>query len=177
MSKSDAPPRFGLVLLETTDGEQYLPIFVGTSEASMLALGLENVEMPRPMTYQFAFGLVAACGGRIDEIRITSLVDTTYLATMIVHTPTGPAEVDSRPSDALNLAVLARAPITVESSMLRDGDELREVPNPKQQNRLGGLLDRTEIVLQIRERQEAARQFFGDLLSKAEENQGSEGPT
>jgi RNA polymerase sigma factor (sigma-70 family) len=165
MSKPDTSPRVGLVL-KTADGERYLPIFIGPPEANMLALGLEIAEMPRPMTYQFTAGLVAACGARIDEVRITSLVGTTYLATVIVQSPAGPAEVDARPSDALNLAVLVQASITVESSMLRNSEELRQVGSTEQRVQLGELLDRTEIVQEIRDRQEQAMQWLGQLLPK-----------
>ena len=174
MSKPDASPRLGLVLLKTPDGVRYLPIFVGTPEATMLALGLENAEMPRPMTYQLTAGLVAACGARIDEVRITSLVGMTYLATVIVQTPTGPAEVDARPSDALNLAVLVQASITVESSMLRSSDELSETGSAEQRDQLGHFLDRTEIVQEIRDRGEQTRQYIDLLLPKSSQSEASE---
>jgi bifunctional DNase/RNase len=174
MSKPDTLPRFGLVLLKTADGGRYLPIFVGTPEANMLALGLENAEMPRPMTYQFTAGLVAASGARIDEVQITSLLGTTYLATVIVQTPAGPAQVDARPSDALNLAVLVEASITVESSMLRSSDELREIGSAEQRDQLSDLLDRTEIVQEIRDRGEQTRQFIEQLLPKGARNEAPE---
>jgi RNA polymerase sigma factor (sigma-70 family) len=166
MSKPDTSPRFGLVLLETADGEGHLPIFVGSPEANLLALGLESAEMPRPMTYQFAARLLDACAAQVIEIRITSLVEQTYLATAILQTPSGPAEVDARPSDALNLAVLVQAPIAVESSMLRKRDALVELGSAEQRDQLGDLLDRTEIVQEIRDRQEQAKQFFDQLCQR-----------
>jgi hypothetical protein len=177
MSKRDTSPRLGLILLKTADGERYLPIFVGTPEANMLALGLENAEMPRPMTYQFTAGLVEACGARIDEVRITSLVGMTYLATVIAQTPIGTAEVDARPSDALNLAVLVQASITVESSMLRSSDELREIGSAEQRDQLGDLLDRTEIVHEIRDRGEQTRQFIDQLVPKGARSEAPETPS
>lgn len=176
MSKPDTSPRVGLVLLKTTDGERYLSIFIGTPEANMLALSLENAEMPRPMTYQFTAGLVVACGGRIYEVRITSLVEMTYLATAIVQTPTGPAEVDARPSDALNLAVLVQAPITVESSLLRSSEELREIGSVEHYQ-LDDLLDRTEIVQEIRDRGNQFGQFMSQLVPKVARSAGPEPPS
>src|SRR6202035_4484330 len=60
-SSPEKTPRVGLVLLETPESDRHLPIFVGLPEAAALAFSLENVEMPRPMTYQFAASLLAAC--------------------------------------------------------------------------------------------------------------------
>jgi len=175
MSKPDTSPRVGLVLLKTEDGERYLPIFIGAPETNMLALGLENAEMPRPMTYQFTAGIIAACGARIDEVRITSLVGITYLATVIVQTPSGPAEVDARPSDALNLAALVQASITVESSMLRSSDELRQIGSVEHYQ-LGDLLDRTEIVQEIRDRGKQMGQFINQLVPKVARRETPEVP-
>jgi bifunctional DNase/RNase len=121
------------------------------------------------MTNQFMDGLVEACSAHVDEIRIARRVETTYLATVLVASPAGVVEVDARPSDALNLAAVVQAPIVVESSMLRHGDELHRVGNAAQGHRFGDLLDRTEIVQQIRERGERSKQFFEQLLPKGEE--------
>jgi len=108
-SSPDTTPRLGLVLLKTPESDRHLPIFVGLQEAAALALSLENVNMPRPMTYQFAASLLEACNGRVTEVRIDKLVEITYFATVVVQTPSGQHETDARPSDALNLAVLTEA--------------------------------------------------------------------
>jgi bifunctional DNase/RNase len=104
----------------------------------------------------------------VDEVRITSLVGVTYLATVIVQTQNGPAEVDARPSDALNLAVLAQASITVESSLLRSSDELRAIGSVER-HQLGDLLDRTEIVQEIRDRGKQMGQFINQLVPNVAE--------
>ena len=141
--------RYGIVLLETADGSQHLPIFIGLSEAVALAFSLENVEMPRPMTYQLAANLLEACGGRVQEVRITELAEYIYLATVAVETPGGVNETDARPSDALNLAVLAGAPITANRSVLRV---------LKDMTWWNDLTSRAEFVSEVRERQEVQRQ-------------------
>jgi bifunctional DNase/RNase len=76
--------------------------------------------MPRPMTYQLAANLLAATQSQVTDVRITELTESTFYAVVVVHTPTGPMEVDARPSDALNLAVVSDAPINVAALLLDD---------------------------------------------------------
>ena len=140
--------RFAIVLLESADTSRHLPIFIGLPEAIALAFSLENVEMPRPMTYQLAANLLEACGGRVKEVRITELAEYIYLATVVVETPGGLRETDARPSDALNMAVLADAPITAHSSALRVLDDMTW---------WNDLTSRAEFVHEVRDRQEVQR--------------------
>ncbi len=144
-------PRVALVLLETPEGDRHLPIFIGIPEATALAFSLENVEMPRPMTYQFAASLLTACEGRVTEVRIDKLVEITYFATVIVETTSGYHEMDARPSDALNLAALANARITTNPRLLHEPGDMTWW------NDLG---DRTEIVEEAQERQTQAMESF-----------------
>lgn len=145
----------GVVLLEASDRPGHLPIFIGLPEAVSLAFSLENVEMPRPMTYQLASSLLDACGGHVTEVRITSLVDFTYVAAVMIETPMGTREADARPSDALNLAVLAGAPITADHSMLRVLDDMAW---------WDGLLGRSEWVREVEARQQELRARYQDRL-------------
>jgi bifunctional DNase/RNase len=140
--------RFGIVLLESADASRHLPIFIGLPEATALAFSLENVEMPRPMTYQLAASLLEACGGRVVEVRISELAEYIFLATVVVETPVGVRETDARPSDALNLAVLAGAPMTANGSMLRVLDDMTW---------WNDLTSRAEFVREVRDRQELQR--------------------
>lgn len=103
-----------MVLEERGGGGRRLPIWIGPVEATALALALESVESPRPFTYQLATGLLDAAGSRLSEVRITRLMDSVFYAAVIVDGPTGVREVDSRPSDAVNLALVADAPIRVD---------------------------------------------------------------
>jgi RNA polymerase sigma factor (sigma-70 family) len=102
-----------VMVLELTDGRGHLPIWIGPAEASALALTLEALETPRPMTYQMTASLLAAAGARVTEARITRLDGGTYYAVVRVDGPAGPGEVDARPSDAVILAAVADAPIRV----------------------------------------------------------------
>lgn len=113
----DVSQRKHVMFLQERGGERRLPIWVGPTEAAALALMLEAVETPRPFTYKLACGLVDAAGARIGEVRITRLLDEVFYASTIVHGAAGPREVDSRPSDAVNLALAAGAPIRVDSEL------------------------------------------------------------
>jgi uncharacterized protein len=106
-----------LMLLDERDGERRLPIWIGPAEATVLALAIQSVEMPRPFPYKLAAGLVEAAGSRITEVRITKLTDSVFYAVVEVLGPTGPREVDARPSDAVNLAAGTGAPIRMNAEL------------------------------------------------------------
>lgn len=108
-----------VALLEEIGDTRVLPIWMGEFEATALALSLENVAPPRSLTYAFAAGLLGASGGRLREVRITRLQDTTFYAEAVVEGSVGVVMVDARPSDALNLALLAGAPIRVDPTVLK----------------------------------------------------------
>ena len=105
----DPTSRVHAVVLEEVGGDRRLPIYIGAPRGVALACSLEAVETPRPMTYQFAADLAHAGGSAVTEVRVTRLTEYTFYAAVAVEGPAGPAEVDARPSDALNLALVAGA--------------------------------------------------------------------
>jgi bifunctional DNase/RNase len=107
-------------VLQEHGGARVLPIYTGASEAIALAYSLQAVEVPRPMTYQLAANLISATNSRVREVRITSLAESTFYAVVAVEGPGGTAEVDARPSDAMNLALVVGAPIRVDARLLDD---------------------------------------------------------
>jgi RNA polymerase sigma factor (sigma-70 family) len=113
----DPAQRKHIMVLFERGGDRTLPIWIGSAEATALALTLASAEMPRPFTYKLAAGLVAAAGSDITEVRITKLVAPVFYASVLVAGPAGPQEVDSRPSDAVNLALVASAPIKIDSEL------------------------------------------------------------
>ncbi len=113
--------RLHVVVLEEVTGDRRLAIYVGAAEATALACTLESLETPRPMTYAMAAGLVGAAGGRVLDVRVTTLAEDTFYAVVRVGGPGGAGEVDARPSDALNLALVCGAPVLVEEALLADG--------------------------------------------------------
>jgi len=106
-----------IMVMSESGGDRKLPIWIGPAEATALALSLESTETPRPITYKLATGLVTAAGGRIKEIRITRLQLEVFYAIVVVDGVEGEREVDARPSDAVNLALTASAPILIDSEL------------------------------------------------------------
>lgn len=113
----NAPCRHVVVLQEAA-GDRLLPIWLGQFEATAIALHLVGAEHPRPLTYAFAAGLLAAGGVHLREVRIHRLVEDTYYAEAAVDGPGGTATVDARPSDAINLALVMDAPIRLAAGIL-----------------------------------------------------------
>jgi bifunctional DNase/RNase len=111
-------------VLEGVTEDVRLPIQIGEMEGFYLSAAITGVEFGRPMSPQFAAGLLHALGGRIRQVRIDRLVEvhggTAYGSTVEVEGPSGAALVDARPSDALNLAALVPAPILVARDVLAD---------------------------------------------------------
>lgn len=103
------------LVLREADGERRLFIGIGTAEFTALALSVQGIDFPRPMTYQFAAALLAAAGGEVGEVRVTGLADGVYYAEAVL---TNGTIVDARPSDAVNLAAATGAPVYVAQELL-----------------------------------------------------------
>jgi RNA polymerase sigma-70 factor (ECF subfamily) len=109
------------ILLREEAGERRLGIWVGGFEATQIAFALVGAEPPRPMAYQFMTSLLEATGARLAEARVTRLDDGTFYGVAAVEGPSGHrSEVDARPSDLLNLALLTGAPIRVDPAVLAE---------------------------------------------------------
>jgi hypothetical protein len=111
-------PEKTVILLDEQAGKRRLCIWVGQFEALSIAFALEGTELPRPMAYQFMSSLLEATGGGLVEARITRLQDGTFYGVAVVDGPGGRREVDARPSDALNLALVSGAPVLVDPEVL-----------------------------------------------------------
>jgi hypothetical protein len=123
------------VVLEGVTHDSRLPILIGESEGFYLSATLTSMEFGRPMSPQFAAGLLHALGGRVRQVRIDRLVEvhggTAYGSTVEVEGPSGVTLVDARPSDALNLVALVPAPILVAPDVLADAQARLEGDSPK----------------------------------------------
>ncbi len=109
-----------IVVLGERNGTRRLPMYTGSAEAVALACSLDATEMPRPMVYQLAANLLIAAGSRLTEVRVTRLAEGIFYAVVVLEGPGGVVEVDARPSDALNLAVVCGAPVRVDAAVLGD---------------------------------------------------------
>jgi bifunctional DNase/RNase len=123
------------VVLEGATEDAHMPISIGELEAFNLSATLTGVQFGRPMSPQFAAGLLRALGGRIRQVRIDRLVPvrdgTAYGSTMEVEGPSGVEVVDARPSDALNLVALVPAPILVAPEVLAGAQATMEGDCPE----------------------------------------------
>lgn len=107
-----------IIILRDNDGQRVLPIWVGVFEANAIALQIENVTPPRPMTHDLLRNIIQDLHGRIERIVVSDLKDTTFYALIYLRVDGEVVAVDARPSDAIALALRARAPIFVEESVI-----------------------------------------------------------
>ena len=96
-----------VVILKQKDTDRYLPIWIGPPEADAIAVRLQEVSVPRPLTHDLLHNAIKALGGKIDRIVISSMENDTYFATIVVRQGEKAIDIDARPSDALALAVRA----------------------------------------------------------------------
>ncbi|MDQ3619569.1 MAG: bifunctional nuclease family protein [Actinomycetota bacterium] len=123
----ELPSNQPIVLLKETQGERYLPIWIGAVEATAIAFALQGVETPRPMTHDLLRDILQESDIEVERVVINDLVEQTFYA-MIRMTNDGQSkEVSSRPSDAIALAVRTNAPIFAAEDVLEQaGIELRD---------------------------------------------------
>jgi hypothetical protein len=107
-----------VVILKEKDTERYLPIWIGPAEADAIAVKLQGVNVPRPLTHDLLRSVIDALGASINSIILSDLKNDTFYAKIILDVDGRQIEVDSRPSDALALAVRVEAPIYAEESVL-----------------------------------------------------------
>jgi bifunctional DNase/RNase len=107
-----------IIILRDNDGQRMLPIWVGVFEANAIALQLEAVQTPRPMTHDLMKNLMDEVGAKIERVVVCDLRDNTFYATIYLKTPERLIPVDARPSDAIALALRTESPILVEESVI-----------------------------------------------------------
>lgn len=107
-----------IVLLKEENGERYLPLFVGPAEANAIALKLENVQVPRPMTHDLAKAVIEKLGASVEQVIVTELNGDIFYGMMIVHQFGQEIHIDSRPSDCMALALRFGVPIYVNEPVL-----------------------------------------------------------
>lgn len=107
-----------VVILKEKTAERYLPIWIGPSEADAIAVKLQGVSVPRPLTHDLLCSVIDALGATINSILVSDLKNDTFYAKIMLNVDGEQMEVDSRPSDALALAVRAEVPIFAEEAVL-----------------------------------------------------------
>jgi uncharacterized protein len=123
----ERPPNIPCLVLREAEGAgRILPIFIGSPEATAIALALEEVETPRPMTHDLMKDVLDELGARIERVTVTELRDATFYAEIVLSSAGTVHSVSARPSDAVALAVRFGAPVFAEEGVL---DEAGRVPD------------------------------------------------
>jgi hypothetical protein len=107
-----------IVILKDKDGDRVLPIWVGIFEANAIALQIENIATPRPMTHDLLRNIIADLDGQVDRVVVSDLKDNTFYAVIHMTVKGERVAVDARPSDAIALALRSRAPILVDETVI-----------------------------------------------------------
>ena len=107
-----------VVILRVKDSDRYLPIWIGAPEADSIALKLQDVSVPRPMTHDLLGSVIDSLGATINHIVVSELSNDTFFAKIVLQRNGTTMEVDSRPSDAIALAVRAEAPIYADDEVV-----------------------------------------------------------
>ena len=109
-----------IVLLKTADGNKFLPIWIGHPEAAAILMKLQGAATPRPMTHDLFTDILAQLEARVVRIAVTELRENTFYALITVAVDGTEIEIDSRPSDAIALAVRAEAPIFAADAVIEE---------------------------------------------------------
>ena len=107
------------LLLKELDGNRRLPIIIGSYEAQAIALEIEGIKPPRPLTHDLLKNLIDNLGATVLEVFIDELRDNTFFAKIVIEVSALTNEIDSRPSDAIALAVRTKSPIYVAENVMK----------------------------------------------------------
>lgn len=125
-----------IVILRDSDGKRILPIWVGVFEANAIALQLENVSTPRPMTHDLLRNVIQDLNGDVQKIVVSDLKDNTFYAVLHVVVAGETVMIDARPSDAIALALRVRAPIFAEDAVIDNAKSMDITPDKGDSERL-----------------------------------------
>jgi bifunctional DNase/RNase len=143
-----------VVILKEVDGERHLPIWIGAYEAEAIAMELQGVTAARPLPYDLMRSLIGDLGGHVERILVTDLSQDVFYARIVIAQNGHEVEIDSRPSDAIALAVRAKAPILVEDAVMEragvtlgseDDEDEDEPAGPERPAELGPKVDEERL--------------------------------
>jgi len=165
------------VILKEIDGDRTLPIIIGEHEASSIALGLENVAPPRPITHDLFLNTLDTLKAKIERVIITDLKNNTYYAIIQIRNKSQLQEIDARPSDAIALAVRRNVQIFIKEEVMRKGafnndDEFQNIGEQQidtEVSRLDRLRKELQEAVEREEYEKAAE--LRDRISRLESRQ------
>lgn len=108
-----------VIILKEKEGQKSLPIWIGLFEAQAIAFALEKVKPPRPLTHDLVKLLIEKLDGKLDRVVISDVINNTYYARLFIQRNRENLQVDSRPSDAIALALRFKAPIFINETILK----------------------------------------------------------
>jgi bifunctional DNase/RNase len=118
------------LVLKEREGDRRLPVWIGHAEALAIAAAIEEIEFSRPMTHDLLNNVTQRLGAKVEWVRVHDVVEGTYLGAVGLRGPQGQVEVDSRPSDAIALALRAEAPVYVNETLFETVDPQTGVQLP-----------------------------------------------
>jgi bifunctional DNase/RNase len=125
-----------IVILRDKEGERVLPIWVGIFEANAIALQIENIATPRPMTHDLLRNVIRDLNGAVEKVVVSDLKETTFYALIYLRVGRELVAVDARPSDAIALALRTQAPIFVEDHVIDSAKTVDFSTEPANADRL-----------------------------------------
>lgn len=136
----DAVSKAPIVVLKELDGERAFPIWIGASEASAISTRLEGIELPRPLTHDLLAQSIAQFGAEVVEVEVTALEGSTFFAVIRLLRGEERMELDSRPSDAIALALRTGADIYVAEAVIDRARKvtLRSIPRSQRPEAVAG---------------------------------------
>ncbi|MBI3359663.1 MAG: bifunctional nuclease family protein [Chloroflexi bacterium] len=135
-----------VVVLKDIDSDRYLPIWIGTCEADAITVELQEVTVARPLTHDLLKSAISELGAAVTRILISDLKNEVFFARIVMERNGKTMEIDSRPSDAIALAVRVRVPIYVEESVMEKAavtpeEEMEGEGTPEDETRLSAFSD------------------------------------
>ncbi len=107
-----------IVILREADGDRYLPIWIGPYETESISIALQEIEISRPQTHDLIKNILTALDARLTQVMITNLKDDVFFGKLVIENDKKTIEIDSRPSDALAIAVRYNVPIYVDMQIM-----------------------------------------------------------
>lgn len=130
-----------IVILRDLEKKVTLPIWIGVLEANSISIELEKMKLPRPMTHDLMRSLIENVGGKLLRVEITDLKDNTYFAIIYIQLNGEKVQIDSRPSDAIALALRCESPIYVYESVIERAYNLDSGEGAEGKDRWAELLE------------------------------------
>ena len=125
-----------IVILRDKEGQKVLPIWVGIFEANAIALQIENIATPRPMTHDLLRNVIHDLNATVQKIVVCDLQENTFYAVIYLTLNGATVAIDARPSDAIALALRTRAPIFVEETVIENAKTFDPVPEKADADKL-----------------------------------------